>query len=187
MLSARSKEGEVRGDLYLIFRARKEEFGLPAERVSEIRTIPRSLAEDLSKTGGLFCGSISLHGQAIPVVDLGRQLGLGPMRPRKRHCLIVFVLDCGASGQRKVGMLVDAVSRVVPIPNERISQNANGGPKVRACVGRVRINGRVKQLLDPDCLVSIEELISALDRASEQQAPGVSLQSRVAIHSTVKE
>ncbi|MEO8656862.1 MAG: chemotaxis protein CheW [Bryobacteraceae bacterium] len=187
MLSTESKKSEASGNPYLIFRARKEEFGLPAGRVSEIRTIPPALAEDLTKTAGLFCGSMSLHGQSIPVVDLGRHLGLGPIRPRKRHCLIVFVLDCGKSGPQKVGVLVDAVSRVVPIPRERISHNANGSPEVRGGAGRVRINGRVKQLLDPDCLVSIEEFIAALDGASEQQAPAVSLARQVGVHCTVKE
>lgn len=173
-----SKESKASGEPYLIFRARKEEFGVPAGRVSEIRTILPSLAEDLTETVGVFCGSMSLHGQSIPVVDLGRHLGLGPMRPRKRHCLIVFVLDCGEAGPQKVGLLVDAVSKVVPIPKARILQPADGSPAIRGGVGRVRINGRIKQLLDPDCLVSMEELISALDGATEQEVSGVSLQSR---------
>ncbi len=134
---------------YLLFRVRHEEFAVPASLVLEIRTIPGIEAE---KRQGLVCGSIELHGRAIPVLDLSERFGQAPAGRPGRHYVIVLPFRNGQGQNRVAGVLVDAVSNVVVIPPERISSYSDGkGAAWR--IGRVRIHGRFKCVLDVDRLL----------------------------------
>lgn len=154
---------------YLVFRVRREECAIPAPLVHEIRTIPNLAERSLNGLAdGPCCGSITLHGQAIPVIDLARKLGHEQPRSGTK-CYVIVLPLVSADGQRlNVGLAVDSISSVVPISRERIAalqRAANGGESCR--IGRIRINGRFKSILDPERMISPAELRSAIRNASQ--------------------
>jgi chemotaxis signal transduction protein len=143
---------------YLIFRVRKQEFALRSDWIHEIRSVPS--AKDAPVTAdGHVVGSIALHGQHIPVLDLARRFGQPPSRRNSRRFIIVLHFDRAPGQQLMLGLLIDAVSRVVTIPASRIGPPDSGAPS--ASIGRVRINGRFKYLLEPTLLLSPEEVSEA--------------------------
>jgi purine-binding chemotaxis protein CheW len=58
-------------------------------------------------------GVMNLRGAVVPVIDLGRRLGLGAVRIGRRTCIVMVELG-GATGDESppMGMLVDAVDEV---------------------------------------------------------------------------
>jgi chemotaxis signal transduction protein len=154
-------DGAVEGcEPYLVFRVRREECAIPAPLIHEIRTITNPAERGLDESAeGPFCGSITLHGQAIPVVDLARQLGHGQGGPAAKCYVIVLPLVAADGRRQNVGLIVDAISSVASISTERIAalrRDANGAMSWR--IGRVRINGRFKSILDPEQMFSAGEL-----------------------------
>jgi purine-binding chemotaxis protein CheW len=143
---------------YLIFRVRRQEFALLSERIHEIRSVP-SAKDSPPKAEGEVIGSIILHRQPIPVIDLARRLGLPPSRRNTRRFVIVLPFSRVSGQQFMVGFLVDAVSSVVNIPDARIGSPDSKAPP--ASTGRVRINGRFKYLFEPTLLLSAEEIAKA--------------------------
>lgn len=161
-----SRNGET-GDPYLVFRVRQEECAIPAPRVHEIRTIPGVEASaSAAVNGSSVCGSIALHGRAIPVIDLGEVLGHGRSRRTGKRYVIVLTVESSDGHKYHVGWMVDAISKVVPLRPERILPVGNeNGNRAGARVGRLRISGRFKYVLNPDAVLDPEELAGAVSFA----------------------
>jgi purine-binding chemotaxis protein CheW len=77
----------------------------------------------LSRVSGApdyVAGLLDLRGEAVPVIDVRRKLGLEPMEGRALPSIIVLSLK-GCDGARKpAGALVDSVSEVIDIPEGSI-------------------------------------------------------------------
>ncbi|HBY58234.1 MAG TPA: hypothetical protein DEH78_00325 [Solibacterales bacterium] len=117
-------------ELYLVFRAAGEEFALPAAQVREIVTV-----HDCTD-------AVNVRGAVLPVVAAARV-------PAKRGCVIVV-----EARERRLGLLVDRIASVVKIEPEKISSNPDPpSRRLPLCrVGRVRLHGRFKHVLDPNLL-----------------------------------
>lgn len=152
---------------YLVFRVSREECAIPAPLVHEIQTIPSPAERSLNGiTDGPSCGSITLHGQAIPVIDLARQLGHGQPRRGGKRYVIVITLAADNGQRQNVGLAVDSISSVVPISRCRIAALGRGASGDNSCrIGRVRINGRFKSILDPERMTLPGELSSVFGMA----------------------
>lgn len=101
---------EVKTDKYLVFVSDELLYGLYAEHVVEI--ITSHAITHLPRVPDYVRGIINLRGQIIPIVDIRLRLG----RPAREDCCIV-VVDVDDS---LVGILVDAVEKMVGIPDEAI-------------------------------------------------------------------
>jgi purine-binding chemotaxis protein CheW len=94
-------------------------YAVPVERVREIvrmrpvTPVPRSSEE--------VRGVVSLRGEMIELIDLGRRLGLGSIESSRQTRIIVVK----TGDDEVVGLLVDAVREVLRISNEAI-QPATG-------------------------------------------------------------
>ena len=67
-------------------------------------------------------GVIALRGEIIQVIDLRTRLGLAPREPTRRSRIIVLHGDDG----QLAGLLVDAVTEVLRLPEEAIRPTAPG-------------------------------------------------------------
>jgi purine-binding chemotaxis protein CheW len=100
---------------FVVFRLGEHEYGVPimdvhtVERVTPITRVPRSPE--------YVMGIINLRGEVVPVINLRRRLGL-PDREidEKTHIVVVWI-----DGEN-VGMLVDELSQVLPIPSSQIEE-----------------------------------------------------------------
>jgi chemotaxis signal transduction protein len=148
---------------YLTCRVARQDFAMLASRVRGILPIHDLLpieapeAADpepgLSNSGprlsdfGMIRGVATLRGRDLPVVDLRHRLGIaqGP-HGRQPH---VIVVEVGSeSGPRLLGFVADRISEVVTM-RERDFRN-----------GSVRLNGRARRVLNPDLILTEEELES---------------------------
>ncbi|HOX33663.1 MAG TPA: chemotaxis protein CheW [Spirochaetales bacterium] len=78
----------------------------------------------ISGVPGYVAGLLDLRGEAIPVIDVRRKLGLDPGEATRDQCIIVLAMG-GSGARRPVGALVDSVSEVVEIPDGAIAASAD--------------------------------------------------------------
>jgi purine-binding chemotaxis protein CheW len=99
-------------------------------------------------------GVINLRGQLIPIIDLRTRFGMNRINATKSTRIIVTEI-----GNKRVGIVVDAVSEVLNIPIE----NVEDAPEMIAGVGTEYIQGvgkmgdRLIIMLDLTMVISGEE------------------------------
>jgi len=94
-------------------------YAVPVERVREI--VRMRPVTPVPRTPEEVRGVISLRGEMIELIDLGRRLGLGSIESSRRTRIIVVK----TADDEVVGLLVDAVKEVMRVSNDAI-QPATG-------------------------------------------------------------
>jgi purine-binding chemotaxis protein CheW len=92
-----------------------------AVEIADVETVIESGC--LSRVSGApdyVAGLLDLRGEAVPVIDVRKKLGLEPMDGPVAPCIIVLSLKGGADARRPAGALVDSVSEVIDIPERSI-------------------------------------------------------------------
>lgn len=145
------------GTQYLTFSLGEEVFAMDIRTVREIiqhgSITPVPLMPDFVR------GIINLRGAVVPVIDLHARFGRGAGRIGKKSCIVIF--DATRNGERaELGLLVDAVSEVVEIPDTQIEPVPEFGTAVRRefIRGIGKLAGRFVILLEPDQAFDIEEM-----------------------------
>ena len=138
---------------YLTFWLNGQEYGLELLRVREIRgytgitSIPNMPAH--------IKGVMNLRGTVLPVIDLRLKFAM-PEKPYTKFTVIVIA----KSGEKNVGLVVDAVSDVLSIPSHQINPPPDFGFAVdhNFIVGLLKASERLSILLDLDKLLSESEV-----------------------------
>ncbi|HEY9723591.1 MAG TPA: chemotaxis protein CheW [Oscillatoriaceae cyanobacterium] len=111
-------------------------------------------------------GVFNLRGRVVPIVDLARRLGL-PSRERTKSSRVIII----QSGQRAVGLLVDAVTEVIdmgPDDWDAAGDILSGLPHAECFVGVSRVAERLLMALDLDRLLV---LTATLAEATPEALP----------------
>lgn len=100
---------------YLTFFVAREEYAIDVLRVREVvGAVP--ITRVPSAPSGVR-GVVNLRGRVVPLVDLGLRFGGPELTLTSRTCIVVVESSSGTD--QVVGLLVDAVSRVVTLaPNQ---------------------------------------------------------------------
>lgn len=146
---------EAIGDLegkYLTFLLADDEYGLNILRVREIIGIVGIIK--VPQTPDFVQGVINLRGKVIPVVDLRLRFGLPNKAYDDQTCIIV--VDLGML----MGIIVDTVLEVHAIPAIDIEPPPEFGAVIDPgfILGRSKVDGDVKILLDIEKVLTTEEL-----------------------------
>lgn len=117
-------------------------------------------------------GVINYHGTIIPVINLGRQLGLGDVSLGLETHLVILL-----SGPRTVGLMVDRVLQVLSLPGNQI---VSAGELLPESLGQVPVLAGVARttegtllVLDPDHLFTprqeeiMDDAVQALVKTAE--------------------
>jgi chemotaxis signal transduction protein len=128
---------------YLTFRVARQDFAIDAGRVRGILPLDDLVA--VPRTRPSFAGIASLDGQPLPVFNLHVKLRLPHASQGSQRRIIVIAIGSG-EGRRLAGFIADRVSDVVIYRERELSH------------GALRGNGRPRRLLDPDQVVSEDEL-----------------------------
>lgn len=94
---------------------------LCAVGISDVETVLEDA--DLSRVSGgprYLAGLLDHRGEAVPVIDVRKKLGLEPRADAGGNCIIVLSLP-GDGGRKPVGALVDSVSEVIELADSSIS------------------------------------------------------------------
>lgn len=110
-------------------------------------------------------GVTNLRGSVLPVIDLRKRFDLEPTEPTNDTRIVVVNLE----GKRKVGMIVDAVTEVLSIPEESIEPTPPIVSTIDSSfiIGIAKVDERLVILLD---LVSV---LSEKEKASLKKLPDV--------------
>jgi purine-binding chemotaxis protein CheW len=98
---------------YITFLATGQEFAADIMTIREIRGWTDTTA--LPHVPDYVRGIINLRGMVLPVIDLKARLGLGMTEATAKHVIIVV-----NSGERTIGLLVDAVSDILTVSRQDI-------------------------------------------------------------------
>jgi purine-binding chemotaxis protein CheW len=136
----------------VIFDLANEYYGLDIGAVDgiiamqEITTVPQAPS--------FVEGITNLRGSVLPVIDLRKRFGLSEAQHTKDTRIVVVVM-----GEIKVGMVVDAVSEVLRVPEESIEPPS---PLVASAAstfitGIAKIENRMIILVDLGKVLSVQE------------------------------
>ena len=160
-IAAFAPPAEDRSGKYLTFRLAREEFAIRVLKVREIMGVQDITA--VPHTPHYIKGVINLRGKVIPVVDLRLKFGMPEAEYNRRTCIIVVQIQ-GQAGAPLAGILtgivVDSVSEVLNIAAAEVEDTPDFGDGVETpyLLGMAKTKGRVKILLDIDCVLSSQEL-----------------------------
>ncbi len=124
-----------------------QDYSVDIMSVREIRS--GTSATSLPHSPQYVRGVINLRGTVLPIIDLAKRLGMEEGKDESRNVIIVV-----AVGDRTFGLLVDAVSDILSIPE----QEMQSPPEMRADEERnfvsalTIVDGRMIRVLDLDAV-----------------------------------
>lgn len=113
-------------------------------------------------------GVMNLRGAVVPVIDLQARLGKSPATVGKKTCVIIF--DAQRENERvELGLMVDAVSEVIEIPDSQIEPPPQFGSAVKRdfIKGMGKVDGKFVIILDPEKALNVDEMADLVERAQE--------------------
>jgi len=154
---------DTKAGKYLTFKLAEEDYGISLLKVREI--IGMMPITSVPRTPDFVKGVINLRGKVIPVTDLRLRFGIPEIDYTERTCIIVVEI-AGEGGTMQIGIVVDAVTEVLPVREEEIEPAPTFGASVdtRYILGMANMENTVKILLDIDQVLTngeIEELAQA--------------------------
>jgi purine-binding chemotaxis protein CheW len=104
-------------------------------------------------------GVINLRGRVVPVLDLAVRFGRKPSAVSKRTCVVITEIE-NAGQTQDVGIVVDAVNRILEIPTRDVEPPPAFGAQVRTdfISGMARVDGRFIIILALDKILSADEM-----------------------------
>jgi purine-binding chemotaxis protein CheW len=157
---------------YLSFRLDTQDYGVEILKVREI--IRMQDVTRVPRAREHVVGVINLRGKVVPVVDLRRKLGLGPLCPTEQTVIIVVQFR-QAELELTMGVLVDEVLEVVALTADELeSRPALGGEEreLEFLLAVGKSSRRVVFLLDIGKVLSTDEALDMVRLARpEREAP----------------
>jgi purine-binding chemotaxis protein CheW len=144
---------------YLLFRLLDEEYGVEISRVREI--VPFGVVTRVPKREPWVLGVMNLRGRVLPVVDLAMKFGR-PERPRTTRTCIVLVEYVVGDEPCVIGIVADAMSRVITLASDEIDAPPPFGSSIGVdyLVGLGRLADRFALLLDLDNALRSEVFVA---------------------------
>lgn len=136
---------------YLVFTLQGRDYGIDILWIKEIITMPviRSLPHSPAGVRGIM----NFRGQTITVIDLRAKMGLRS-KPADGHTRVIVLGGRGGDGKTVIGMIVDAVSRVIPVTADHIADASayKGKPQTDYILAFAKVGESVKILLNTERL-----------------------------------
>ncbi len=151
---------------YLTFILAGEEYGVDILRVQEIRCWED--ATEIPNTPDHVKGVVNLRGTIVPIVDLRVRFELEQIEYEKTTVVIVMK-TYGASGERTMGFVVDAVSEVYNLQDEQQKPAPDFGCAVKTefIKGLATVDEKMLILLDIDHVVDVDEIAETTEAETE--------------------
>ena len=149
---------------YLTFSLGDEVFAMDIRSVREIIQYGAMTAVPLMPE--FVRGVINLRGAVVPVIDLQSRFGRAVASIGKKTCVIIF--DASQEGEKvELGLLVDAVSEVIEIPDMHIEQAPQFGASIRRDYirGMGKVGGEFIVILAPERALDVEDMAALVERA----------------------
>ncbi|MBI1423492.1 MAG: chemotaxis protein CheW [Gammaproteobacteria bacterium] len=151
---------------YLTFSLGKEMFAIGILNIKEILEFGQLTPVPMMP--GFIRGVINLRGAVVPVIDLGARFGGQQSEITKRTCIVIIEVTT-EEGHQDIGVVVDAVSEVLEIPDEEIEPAPAFGARIRAdfIASMGKVNGKFVIILNVNKVLSVDEL-AMVSQVSEE-------------------
>jgi purine-binding chemotaxis protein CheW len=105
-------------------------------------------------------GVMNIRGNVVPVVSLGKRLGLGEQPITKKSATIIIESNKEDEDNMSIGLLVDVVNEVFDILPDKIEQTPNFGTKIRSdFIKKIgKVDGKFISILNLDSILDINDL-----------------------------
>jgi purine-binding chemotaxis protein CheW len=142
---------------YLTFLLGSEMFGIAILNIKEI--IEYGSITNVPMMPGFIRGVINLRGAVVPVVDLAARFGRGAAGITRRSCIVIIEVESDG-GKQDLGVVVDAVSEVLEIPQSEIEPPPSFGAKIRPdfISGMGKVKDKFVILLEAKNVLSVDEM-----------------------------
>jgi chemotaxis signal transduction protein len=141
---------------YLLFRLGEVAFGVRALMVHRILS---SAAVTAGCWGGCDLRAVGhVEGRVVPIFQLNAQLDLAPAEAREGAAVLVLRSARAMSGELLVGLMVDAVGRIIQVSPWSGRSFAPVTPPCPYVLRQVSHEGETLNLLDLDSLFTLEAL-----------------------------
>jgi purine-binding chemotaxis protein CheW len=151
-------------ETFVIFRLGPTEYGLPSSCVEQVVAVPERLTA-IPKAPGFIEGVINHRGTVLPVIDQRRRFAMTGTT-RSRHIIVA------ALGTARAGLMVDAVTGVLKIPDDAVEPAPDLSAEQMALISRVaNLGERMILLLDPAHLLARQEAAQIADLDSPDMGP----------------
>lgn len=160
------QESAVSNRQYVTFLLNNERYAVEALHVQEI--VELSGITRVPHLPDFLKGVINLRGTIIPVVDLKTKFGMASGEYQKHTCVIVTEFSGGV-----MGVIVDAVSDVLHLPETSVEAAPSFGPKIRTdfIAGLGKVADQLAIILNMEKVLSAEEA-ALLSVAQEAEVNG---------------
>ncbi len=144
-------------DQYLTFIMAGEEYGVDILRVQEIKGWDS--VTPLPNTPKYVKGVINLRGTIVPIIDLRHRFNLDTV-PYGATTVVIMLKVLSDTGQRIMGIVVDAVSEVYNVATDDVKPAPDFGGAVESEVvrGLATVDEKMLILLDIDQLLTDKEI-----------------------------
>ena len=147
---------------YVSFTAGAEQYAVDIMSVREIKgwTEVTSLPNQPEYVRGV----LNLRGAVLPIIDLQCRLGGGLTETTQRHVIVIVAVQ-----DRQVGLLVDAVSDILDVSDEKIQPvpETQSREDARVFAGFLTDEEQMVAMLDLERLLGAE----ILDQTQNEEAP----------------
>ena len=142
---------------YLTFALGGEMFAVGILNVKEI--IEYGNLTEIPMMPAFIRGVINLRGSVVPVIDLSARFGGKSAELGRRTCIVIVEVS-DADTQHDIGIMVDAVSEVLDIPNGEIEPPPSFGAKIRAdfIFGMGKVSSKFVIILNINKVLSVDEI-----------------------------
>ncbi len=160
---------------YLTFHLGKELYAINIMAVREI--LEYEEVTSMPMMPDFICGAINLRGRAVPVIDLARRMCQGEAAYSGRACIIIVEMRYDET-TLDVGVIVDAVNRVIDLKTSDIDTTPTFGGNIRTdfLTGLGKVDGQFIILLNIEKVLSMDDLriLSEVDSHIDQddEPPG---------------
>lgn len=170
------------GDIeqYLTFSLGGEMYGLGILNIKEI--IEYGNLTEIPMMPAFIRGVINMRGSVVPVIDLLARFSGKKTEIGRRTCIVIIELS--PEGERHdIGVMVDAVSEVLEIPQSEIEPPPSFGAKIRTDFidGMGKVAGKFVIILNTERVLSVDEMamLAQLGTQGEPQQGRPTMQSGV--------
>ena len=152
-----SQQQEVELDKYLCFMLGDKRYAANILRIKEI--MEHMEVTSIPMMPDFLCGVTNLRGKVVPVIDLGKRLGLDAVAIGRRTCIVIMEVMIHETSM-DVGIMVDAVNQVADISSDQIEAAPTFGGNISTefIEGMGKVGDEFVVLLNIDRLLSLDDL-----------------------------
>jgi len=159
---------------YLTFALGGEMFAVGILNVKEI--IEYGNLTEIPMMPAFIRGVINLRGAVVPVIDLAARFGGHASAVGRRTCIVIVEVQ-DDDARHDIGIMVDAVSEVLDIPDSEIEPPPSFGARIRAdfIFGMGKVQGKFVIILNINRVLSVEEIarLTGAESAADALLSGV--------------